>query len=207
MQFRKKQLEMFLQKVPDFVNPQASLEQYQTPAVIVADIIYDAFCSGDIVSKHIVDLGCGTGIFSFGAYKAHASKVTGIDIDKKCIERAQDFAKEQQLPITFLCQDIRTLNIEADTILMNPPFGAQKSNLHADRAFIEKAFDIAPVIYSLHLSSTVPFIEKLILALNGKISFQKKYQFPLKGVFSFHKKEKMNVEVTLLRILREADSS
>jgi putative methylase len=205
MQLRKKQLEIFLQKVPDFTNPQASLEQYQTPAVIVADIIYEAFCSEDIMGKEIIDLGCGTGIISFGAYMAHASKVTGVDVDKNCIETAQGFADEHQLSVTFLCQDVSTVDIKGDTVLMNPPFGAQKSNLHADRAFIEKAFEIAPVIYSLHLASTIPFITKRITALKGHISFQKVYKFPLKGVFAFHKKEKMNVEVTLLRILHGAD--
>ena len=136
---------------------------------------------------------------------AHASKVTGVDVDKNCIEMAKGFADEHQLSVTFLCQDVTTVDITGDTVLMNPPFGAQKSNLHADRAFIEKAFEIAPVIYSLHLSSTIPFITKLIKALKGHISFQKVYQFPLKGVFAFHKKEQMNVEVTLLRILHGAD--
>lgn len=205
MQLRKKQLEMFLQKVPDFQNPQASLEQYQTPAVLVADIIYEAFCYGDIADKHIVDLGCGTGMFSFGAYKAHASQVIGVDVDTNCIQIAEGFARKHHLSVEFLCQDVSVIDITGDTVLMNPPFGAQKANIHADRTFIEKAFDIAPIMYSLHLSSTIPFIEKLIFALNGKISFQKKYHFPLKGVFSFHKKERMNVEVTLLRILRGAD--
>ena len=205
MQLKKKQLEIFLQQVPTFQKPQAHLEQYQTPASIVADIIYTAFCSGDIIGKHVVDLGCGTGIFSFGATVAHASKITGVDIDKGCIADAKDFAKKHNLAATFLCQDIATVNLLGDTVLMNPPFGAQKSNKHADRLFMEKAVEIAPIVYSLHLSNTIPFITKLISALKGEITLQKTYQFPLKGVFSFHEKPQINVEVTLLRTTHEAD--
>jgi len=205
MQLRKKQLEIFLQKVPTFQNPQASLEQYLTPASIVADIIYQAFCANDIAKRSVVDLGCGTGIFSFGAKMAHAALVTGVDIDQNSIRIAEEFAKNHKITVSFLCQDVNTIDITADTVLMNPPFGAQKSNIHADRAFMEKAFEIAPVIYSLHLSSTIPFVSKLIAALKGEISFQTSYQFSLKGIYSFHKKEQMDVGVTLLRILRGAD--
>lgn len=205
MQLKKKQLEIFLQQVPTFQNPYASLEQYLTPASIVSDIIYTAFCSNDIAGKSIVDLGCGTGIFAFGAMMSHATKVTGIDIDKKSIEDAKMFAKSHNIPVIFLCQDINNINIKADTVLMNPPFGAQKANRHADRVFLKTAMDIAPIIYSLHLTNTIPFITKLINSLEGKITFQKTYHFPLKGVFTFHEKPLVNVDVTLLRTLHVTD--
>lgn len=196
---------MFLQKVPPFKNPHAALEQYQTPASIVADIIYTAFCSNDLVGKHVVDLGCGTGIFAFGAAIAHASKVIGIDIDERSIKDAKAFAKEHDLSVLFLRQDITSVENKADTVLMNPPFGAQKTHVHADRLFMEKAFEIAPVIYSLHLSSTIPFITSLINALQGEITFRKTYIFPLKGAFSFHEKLLMNIDVTLLRTIHVSD--
>ena len=84
---------------------------------------------------------------------------------------------------------------------MNPPFGAQKSNRWADRAFIEKGFEISKVIYSLHLSKTIPFIEKLISALNGEITYKKEYLFPIKHTYFFHKKKSENVDITLLRTI------
>ncbi len=201
MQLKKKQLEIFLQRVPPFQNPTASLEQYQTPASIVSDIIYTAFCSNDIAGKSIVDLGCGTGIFAFGAMMSHATKVTGIDIDKNSIDEAKKFAKAHNLSVIFLCQDINTVTIKADTVLMNPPFGAQKANKHADRVFVKKAMDIAPVVYSLHLTNTIPYITTLITSLEGKITFHKTYHFPLQGVFTFHEKPVVSVDVTLLRTL------
>jgi putative methylase len=83
---------------------------------------------------------------------------------------------------------------------MNPPFGAQKSNQKADRKFLEKAFEISNVIYSLHLKKTIFFLEKMIKALNGEITYQKDYVFPIKWMFEFHEKEVVKYDVTLLRI-------
>ena len=91
--------------------------------------------------------------------------------------------------------------VKCDTVIMNPPFGAQKSSVKADRKFIEKAFEIAKVVYSLHLSETIPFIEKMILSMNGEIKFYKDYIFPVKHTFNFHSKKSVNYDVTLIRIL------
>jgi putative methylase len=90
---------------------------------------------------------------------------------------------------------------------MNPPFGAQKANMNADRRFIEIAIHTAPIIYSLHLSKTIPFIKQLLSSLQGTISFQKQYQFPIKWMFHFHKKPAIDYEVTLLRIIQKPEKS
>ena len=65
---KQKELEMLLQKIPEFNSPKPNLEQYLTPAPIAADLLFTAAQYGDIENKIVVDLGCGTGIFSFGAY-------------------------------------------------------------------------------------------------------------------------------------------
>ena len=98
-------------------------------------------------------------------------------------------------------QDVKNVELRCDTVIMNPPFGAQKSNKKADRKFIEKGFEIAKVVYSIHLKKTITFIEKLINSLNGTITYQKDYIFPIKDTFFFHKKQVLNFEVTLLRII------
>ena len=82
---------------------------------------------------------------------------------------------------------------------MNPPFGAQKSNINIDRIFINKGFKIASIIYSLHLTKTSSFIEKFIEKKGGTINFIKKYNFPIRWIFDFHKKKVINYDVTLLR--------
>jgi len=198
---KKKQLEMILQKVPSYENPNPYIEQYMTPADIAADIIYTAFQYDDIQGKKIVDLGCGTGIFSLGAKIAGAEEVIGIDLDEEAIKIAKNYAEKNKTNIEFLVKNVKDVDIKCDTTIMNPPFGAQKSNRWADRGFIEKAFGISNVIYSLHLSKTIEFIEKMISSLKGEITLYKKYNFPIKHSFSFHSKKTQNCEVTLLRIL------
>jgi len=197
---KKRQLEILLQKVPLPNKPVPNLEQYMTPANIAADIIFTAHQFGDIENKIIIDLGCGTGIFSIGAALTGATKVIGIDVDREMILVARKFAQKSSLEIEFIVQDVKDVEIKCDTILMNPPFGSQKSNQKADRKFIEKGFEISQMIYSLHLKKTIPFIEKMISSLDGDIVYQKDYVFPIKWMFSFHDKEIVNYDVTLLKI-------
>jgi len=202
---KKKELEIFLQKIPDFEKPKPGLEQYVTPAGIVADIIFIAFQMGDIENKKVLDLGCGTGIFSVGACVLGAKKITGIDLDEDAIKIAKKYANENKLKIDFIVKDVKDVDILCDTVIMNPPFGAQKSNINADRRFIEKAFNKAKVIYSLHLTKTLPFIEKMVSSLKGNIDLTKEYGFPIKHSQSFHAKKVVFFDVTLLRILTKGN--
>ena len=197
---KKKELELLLQKVPQPDKPVPDLEQYQTPAGIAADIIFIAHQFGDIKGKTVVDLGCGTGIFSFGAAITGAKKIYAIDIDKDLIKIARDYSDKNNFNIEFKVDDVENIEVKCDTIIMNPPFGAQKSNEKADRKFIEKGFEISDVIYSLHLTKTITFLEKMISSLGGNITYQKNYVFPIKWMFDFHKKEVKSYDVSLIKI-------
>lgn len=149
----------------------------------------------------MIDLGCGTGIFSIGVAIAGAKEVYGVDIDKNSIKIAKRYANKINKKINFINQDVKDAKINCDTVIMNPPFGAQKSDRKADRKFIEKGFEIASVLYSIHLSKTVPFIEKMVSSMKGKISYSKDYVFPIKYIYEFHKKRVVNYDVTMLRIV------
>ena len=198
---KKKELEMILQRVPPLDKPIPHLEQYLTPASIAADIIFTAHQFGDVENKAVLDLGCGTGIFSVGAILTGAKKVVGIDVDKNSIEIARDYAEKNDFEIKFLVQDVKDVEVKCDTVIMNPPFGAQKSNLKADRKFIEKGFEVGSVLYSLHLAKTVPFVKRLISSLGGKVNYSKDYVFPIKWMYEFHEKKVVDYNVTLLRII------
>jgi putative methylase len=200
---KKKQLEIFLQQVPSFQQPKAPLEQYQTPAPIASDMLFIAYGFNDISHKTVVDLGCGTGIFAVGATLLQSEKSIGIDIDQTALLQAKQFASEKNLSISYILGDITSYSDSADTVMMNPPFGAQKANKHADRLFIKKALDIAPVVYSLHLSHTIPFVKGLVYALDAEITFEKRYRFSIKAMFDFHKKLVDHVETSLVRIERQ----
>jgi putative methylase len=197
---KQRQLEIILQQLPKPTKPNPHLEQYTTPATIAADVIFTAYNWGDIQDKVVVDLGCGTGILATGAFLMGAEKVQGYDIDPNVIAIAQDHAATHKHSIEFYTQDITSIQTTCDTVIMNPPFGAQKANLKADRKFIEKGFEIASIIYSFHLKKTIPFLEKMITALHGEITLQKDYEFPIKWLFDFHYKQVVNYKVTLLRI-------
>jgi len=197
---KKKELEILLQKVPLPNKPIPNLEQYMTPASIAADIIFTAHQFGDIENKIIIDLGCGTGIFSVGATLVGAKKVTGIDADKDVITIAKEYAKKNNLGIKFMVNDVKNVQTKCNTVIMNPPFGAQKGNQKADRKFIEKGFDISKILYSIHLKKTIPFLEKMISSLGGSITYRKDYVFPIRWTFEFHDKKVVYYDVTLLRI-------
>ncbi|MEM0492989.1 MAG: METTL5 family protein [Candidatus Thermoplasmatota archaeon] len=199
---KKKELEMLLQDVPVVPNPIPELEQYMTPAGIAADILFLAYQFGDIEDKVVLDLGCGTGIFAIGSYLMGAKKVIGVDIDKQSVELAERYTKKHGYNIDFIVQDVDDFDMCVDTTIMNPPFGAQKSNIRADRKFIVKACSISSVVYSLHLSKTVPFLYKLIKAIDHRVTYQKSYSLPIKHTFRFHMKDKVEYDVTLLRIER-----
>jgi len=197
---KKKELEIFLENVENFSSPKPWLEQYKTPSSIAADLLFIAYGFHDIGGKQVMDLGCGTGIFAIGAALLGAEQVIGVDVDKNSIEKADRVAKKNHLDIEFRCSDISLITDSVDTVVMNPPFGAQKKNVHADRMFIEKATSIAKVTYSLHLKKTIPFIEKLLKALDKNGTVINNYQFPLPAQFPFHSKLKDTVTVSLLRI-------
>lgn len=191
----KKHLEIKLQRIPPIPNPKPNLEQYSTPSEIATDILYIAYFFGDIEGKKVCDLGCGTGIFSIGAKILGAKKVVGIDIDENAIKIAKKFAKKFKLKIDFRSGDIKKLLEKFDTVIQNPPFGSQKRK--ADRIFLEKAMEIAKVVYTLHNAKTVHFIRKFV---KGKITFEKKYKFKIRYLFNFHKKEEIEQDVIFFRI-------
>ena len=72
---KKRQLEMVLQDIPYHESPKINLEQYSTPSVIAADVLWNANSIGDIKGMKVVDLGCGTGIFAIGSALLGAERI------------------------------------------------------------------------------------------------------------------------------------
>lgn len=197
---KKKELERLLQGVASPLRPSPHREQYQTPAPIAADLLFTAF--PDISGKRVVDLGCGTGMLAIGAALLGAAQVRAVDVDPAVVEQAREQARRLGTEVIFEVKDVGEVEAVADTVVMNPPFGAQRSNRGADRRFVEKALDIAPVAYSLHLASTLPFLETLASALGGHLQHLKNYDFPLPRQFTFHTYRRKQQEVALVRIQR-----
>ncbi|ADP76921.1 methyltransferase [Methanothermus fervidus DSM 2088] len=209
--YRKKQLEMILQKVPQPSNPKPELEQYLTPANIAADLLWNAKILGDINKKVVVDLGCGTGIFSIGSSLLGAKKVLGIDIDEDVIKTAESLSRELKLKnILFLKKNVLKISKkeifqivgEVDTLIQNPPFGIQKSAKKGmDKKFIKKALELSKVIYSFHAKGSGSFIKKYFEKHGGKVTHVFQYTFPIPCIYEFHREEIKNVDVIVFRVL------
>lgn len=204
---KKKQLEMILQQIPSHKFPKVHLEQYTTPADIAADILWNAHSLGDIEGKKVVDLGCGTGVFTVGSALMGARRAIGVDVDADALEIAKMQASRIGVDGTtkFICEDVQSFTQNADTVIQNPPFGAQKAGMkNADRIFMEKAMETAPVVYSFHIRETEKFVEQFFSSLHGRITHRFHYGFTIPRVYHFHQKEKINVDVMALRVENQA---
>ncbi len=195
---KKRDLEIALEKIPSFVDPDPALEQYQTPAVIAADILYYAYSKGDIQNMKILDLGCGTGIFSIGAWLLGAGITVGYDISVSALSVAKECARSFNADIEFKQSDIDDVNEGADTVFMNPPFGCQTRR--ADRAFLDKAIESAECIYSIHMANTTEFIKEYVEEKGRVIAYNKTYKYVIPHTFSFHSKEKHSIDIIVVNI-------
>jgi putative methylase len=203
-----KKLEMTLQRLAGFSCPRAALEQYQTPASLAARLLFHAHMKGDIEAKKICDLGSGTGMLAIGAALLGAERVQGVDIDGKAIRVAKENAALLDVDVEFVVADVRDAALPAqlgcsDTVIMNPPFGAQKA--HADRPFIDLALTLAPVTYSIFNAGSVQFIETYTSKRAG-IDERIGGIFPIKRTFSFHTQDVQEIGVEILRLKRKHQS-
>ncbi len=198
---KQRELEMALQKLEGFANPDPGLEQYPTPAKIAADMLYTAHGLGDIEGMSIIDLGCGTGVFSIGACMLGAAKVTGLDKDRMALEAAMRNAAANSCAADFVCGDVSTASGSYDTCIMNPPFGSQRR--HADMPFLVKADELADVTYSLHNAETVVFLGRKIQSLGRIVDLEKRYKLEIRHTFGFHTREKAMFDVALIRTVRQ----
>ena len=200
---KKRQLEMALQDIPPHQSPKIGLEQYSTPSIIAADVLWNAYSIGDLEGMKVIDLGCGTGIFAIGSSMMGARESVGVDVDDDAISTAEVQALKMgvQDNVRFVTSDIRDFNESADTVIQNPPFGAQKANRNeADRLFMAKALEIAPVVYSFHINETEEFVTNFFKKAGGSVSHVFHYTFPIPRTYDFHRKDKVDVKVVLLRV-------
>lgn len=207
---KKRKLEMTLSSLSDIDDPRRDLEQYPTPVDLVSDILFEAAGSGDISGKRVAELGCGNGPFSIGAYLLGAEEVIGYDIDPRCVRKAGENyerisenpnARELNGRVSFEIADISDDDFipeRVDTVFMNPPFGSQKRG--ADRPFIEKALSMSGIVYSIHNAVTMNFLRKVVKACGGAILSEKVYSMSLDHRYPHHTKERVDIDVIVLRI-------
>lgn len=197
-----RQLEMCLQKIQGFRSPKADIEQYMTPAPLAARLLHEAALAGDICEMKVVDLGCGTGMLSIGAALLGA-EVTGIDIDEAALKIARKNAEAFGVDIEWIRMriDETAKPLAADTVIMNPPFGAQKE--HADRPFIAFALLTAPVCYGIFNKGSIPFLEAYTKN-TAVITAKTAALLNIPKQFAFHTQENLEIAVEIVRLERIA---
>jgi len=197
-------LEMALQRLSGFPSPKPALEQYATPASVAARLLFHAAGEGAIEGERVLDLGCGTGVLACGAALLDAASVAGIDCDRGALRAARENALSRDIEVALICGEVGPAfpvrPDSFDTVVMNPPFGAQQR--HADRPFIDCALAVAPVVYGIFNAGSRPFVERYIEGRAG-ITAAVGGAFTIPRTFSFHRRDKMEIPVEILKLERD----
>ena len=192
-------LEIKLERVSGIPDPDPAKEQYMTPASLAARLLYDAYLAGDIEGCSVCDLGSGTGILSIGAALLGAERVVGVEGDARLVAVAVLNAAKLSVDCRFIIDDVGNMRESFDTVVMNPPFGAQSE--HADRPFIDAALRVAPVVYGIFNAGTMQFLTSYIRG-RAEITGAVSASFPIKRTFSFHSRDILEIPVEIVCLRR-----
>ena len=202
----KRDLDVVLSKLHSYEQPSFRLEQYPTPSHIAADWIWAMAMRGEVAGKVILDAACGPGILGIGLLLLGAKRVFFVDKDQKimavCRVNYKQIKDEYDVgEAVFIAHDITLFAEEVAIVVQNPPFGTKEA--HADKKFLEKAFSLAPIVYSMHKYTTKRFVEAISKDHGFRIMDVWRYEFPIKAAFAFHEKPVKKIDVGLWRMEKE----
>ncbi|SDZ79246.1 methyltransferase [Haloplanus vescus] len=191
--------------VAGFENPQAELEQYPTPPELAAHVVHIADLNDDIEGRTVVDLGAGTGMFTLGAALRGPKRAVGVEIDRDALQIARTNRRRvgTRTEIHWVQADATRVPLDIDdptTVVMNPPFGAQDGNEHADRDFLTTASDIADVSYSVHNDGSQEFVEAFAADNGGEVTHAFAAEFDLEHQFDHHAADRTEIDTEVYRI-------
>jgi putative methylase len=195
---KKRDLEIALSRVPPFEEPDPALEQYATPAGVAADVLFEAYSRGDIGGMRVLDLGCGTGVLSVGAWLLGAAEVSGIDADEKALAVAERHAAGIGAAVSYKKSLVSEVSAHADTVVMNPPFGCQSRG--ADRPFLDKAMESAGSVYSIHKAETLGFLREYAEERGRRVEWDRTYKYRIPHLFAFHREKSKPIDIVAVNI-------
>lgn len=198
----KRALERRLSRVRGFDDPRVELEQYPTPADVAAQLVHLADLQGDLDGT-VVDLGTGTGMLALGVALRVPERVIGLDADRAALATARENERRvapSREPDWLLGDGGRLpLRLSGATVLMNPPFGAQRGQRGADRRFLEGALEIADVIYSIHNAGSREFVESFVADHGGEVTHAYELALDVDRQFEFHDEESRTIRAECYR--------
>lgn len=194
----KRQLEIQLDKLETLENPKLGLEQYPVSAKAASELLFMAGFEHSDLEGRIVDLGTGTGRLAIGAALMGANEVLGLDIDKRSVEMSVSNARKSKVDVDWIIGELDSVGGHFDTVLMNPPYGTRSP--HQDIRFLSKAFELAPVTYSIHKGSTREFLIEFARKKGRRVDVVRSIEMQIPHLFEFHQKKWSTVQVDLYRI-------
>ena len=194
--FPRKALDQLLRSIPDFPEPKPELEQYPTPPFAALQLLEHAWQAGDLAGS-VADLGCGTGRLALGAAFLGA-KVVGVELDSGALEVARQAATGAELEVEWRCDAVENWTQQVDTIVMNPPWGAQRPG--ADRPFLRAALATAGSVWSLQPAVSDRFLRRYVEQLGGAVAGAWPVDLKLERTMPHHTRERKTVEGTLYHL-------
>jgi len=196
----KRQLEIRLGKLKILESPRLKLEQYPVSPEVAAELLYMAgFEHDDLHGKKIAELGTGTGRLAIGAALMGAQSVLGVDVDERALVLARENAAGLGAVVDWANRRMEDVKGEFDTVIMNPPYGTRLR--HHDVKFLLKGFQLAPVTYSIHKSSTRDFLSELIKKHGRRVDEIRSMRMVIPHLFSFHKRKWAGIDVDVYRTM------
>ncbi len=200
-QLSKRQLEIQLGKLKILEKPNLKLEQYPVSSEVASELLYMADFEHDDLDGRVIDLGTGTGRLAIGAALMGAKEIVGVDVDEHALALAKENAETAEVEVGWIQSDIEKIKGKFDSVIMNPPYGTRTS--HADTRFLAKAFQLAPIIYSIHKSATREYLVEFVTKSGRQVDQVRSMKMKIPHLFEFHEKKRTMVEVDLYRITRK----
>ena len=195
----KRQLEVQLGKLRILQTPSLKLEQYPVSPEVASELLYMSGFEHHDLNARVIDLGTGTGRLAIGAALMGSEKVVGVDVDERAIALARENAETIGVQVQWVLSDIDKVRGTFGTVIMNPPYGTRTS--HADVRFLRKAFQLAPIIYSIHKSATREFLIPYVKKSRRRVDEVRSMKMKIPHLFGFHREKWQSVDVDLYRIV------
>src|SRR6266516_7447320 len=125
--------------------------------------------------------------------------VVGVDVDARALELARENGMTAGVKVKWVHSTIDELDGTYDTVIMNPPYGTR--TIHADTRFLDKAFQLAPITYSIHKASTRTFLARYVHKSNRRIAEARTMSLKIPHLYTFHTRRWKSIEVDLCRIV------
>lgn len=185
-----------LESIPPFASARPELEQVVTPADAAVELLEQALAADDLADRSVADLGAGTGRLAIGAALLGASEVEAVEIDPGAVRVGEDAARSSEVAITWRTSDVRNWSGEVDTVVMNPPFGAQHRG--ADRPFFDRGLEAARrAVYAFALEASRTFIARRAVERGAYVDSTRRVPWELPRVFPHHRHPRRPLAVDL----------